>query len=486
MVCKKTKIVSTVGPSLDKPEILKGLVEAGVNVFRFNFSHGTHETHGKIMDSIRKLKLNVAIMLDTKGPEIRTGEVRGKLSVKVGDKFTITTVTGVYEDTGKVSVNYKGFINDVDVGNAVVFDGGVMTAKAVKKTKTDIVFEVIEGGTDIVTKRHINLLGKPVNLPTITEQDWKDIDFGIEKKVDFIAMSFVRSAENVVELRKYCESKGANIKIISKIENFEATQNLEEIVIESDGIMIARGDLACEIPLEKVPAIQKKLISLCSEYNKPVIVATQMLLSMIDNIRPTRAEVSDVANAVYDGADAVMTSEETTKSTDPINVVRTMSRIVQATEKDVYGRDCDCGLGDDSSCGCGEGKECVCEDYECNYRDSFNITETHGIVGILPDLTEGAEAIVVLSNDEFYANTVSAQRLSLPIFAFTNNEKIATQLHLVWNVNPVFEKKISGDNVKDLSLIDKFMGKLGFESYLAVFDITDGKKVFPTVQLRDL
>jgi pyruvate kinase len=463
---------------LDKPEILKGLVEAGVNVFRFNFSHVTHETHGKIMDSIRKLKLNAAIMLDTKGPEIRTGEVRCKLSVKVGDKFTITTVTGVYEDTGKVSVNYKGFVNDVDVGNTVVFDGGVMTAKAVKKTKTDIVFEVIEGGTDIVTKRHINLLGKPVNLPTITEQDWKDIDFGIEKKVDFIAMSFVRSAENVVELRKYCESKGANIKIISKIENFEATQNLEEIVIESDGIMVARGDLACEIPLEKVPAIQKKLISLCSEYNKPVIVATQMLLSMIDNIRPTRAEVSDVANAVYDGADAVMTSEETTKSTDPINVVRTMSKIVQGAEKDIYGCDCDCG--------CDEGKECACEDCECDCHDSFNIAETHGIISILPDITEGAEAIVVLSNDESYANTVSAQRLSLPIFAFTNSEKLATQLHLVWNVSPVFEKKISGDNAKDLSLIDKFMGKLGFESYLAVFDITDGKKVFPTVQLRDL
>jgi pyruvate kinase len=482
MICKKTKIVSTLGPSTDKPEILKGLVEAGVNIFRFNFSHGTHESHGKTMDSIRKLKLNAGILLDTKGPEIRTGEVRGKLSVKVGDKFTITTTAGVYEDTGKISVNYKGFINDVDVGDVVVFDGGVMTAKATKKSKTDIAFEVIEGKTDIVTKRHINLMGKPVNLPTITEQDWKDIDFGIEKGVDFIALSFTRTAKDIIELRKYCESKGANIKIIPKIENFEATQNLEEIVIESDGIMVARGDLACEVPLEKVPAIQKQLTALCSVYNKPVIIATQMLLSMTDNIRPTRAEVSDVANAVYDGADAVMTSEETTKSSDPINVIRTMSRIVQNAEKDIYGCSCDCD--NNCNCGCQEGKECTCEHNDEN--DCFNTEETNGIISILPELTEGTEAIVVLSNDEFYANTVSSQRLSLPIFAFTSDEKLASQLHLVWNVNPILEKKIAGDTIKDLDIVDKFMKKQGFESYLAVFDMMSGKKVYPTVQLRDL
>jgi pyruvate kinase len=460
-------------------------VEAGVNVFRFNFSHGTHESHGEVIDSIRKLKLDAAVLLDTKGPEVRTGEVRGKLSVKVGDKFTVTTTAGVYEDTGKISVNYKGFINDVDVGDSLVFDGGVMTAKAVKKSKSDIIFEVTEGKADITTKRHINLLGKPINLPTITEQDWKDIDFGIKKNVDFIALSFTRSAKDIIELRKYCESKGANIKIIPKIENFEATQNLEEIIIESDGIMVARGDLACEIPLEKVPQIQKEIISLCSMYNKPVIVATQMLLSMVDNIRPTRAEVSDVANAVYDGADAVMTSEETTKSSDPINVIKVMSKILQSAENDIYG----CCCGENCDCGCQEGKECTCGIHECGcdcQDDSFDISETNGIIGVLPDITEGIEAIVVLSGDEFYANTITSQRLSIPIFAFTNEEKLALQLHLIWNVNPVLEKKISGDAIKDLDVVDKFMKKQGFISYLAVFDIISGKKVYPTVQVRDL
>ena len=226
---KRTKIVATLGPSSSSKEDIKALYEAGVNVFRLNFSHGTHESHGALIDTIRSLNLNVGIMLDTKGPEIRVGEVRDKLHVTIGDKFKMTTDKGVYEDTGKLSVNYEGFSKDVNVGDIIVIDSGVIRAKCLSKDGNDLEFQVIDGVCDITTKRHINLFGKPVSLPTVTEQDWKDIDFGIEKRVDFIALSFVRKAEDVKNVKDYCVKKGVNISIISKIENYESTENLEDI-----------------------------------------------------------------------------------------------------------------------------------------------------------------------------------------------------------------------------------------------------------------
>ncbi|MBO4956305.1 MAG: pyruvate kinase [Rickettsiales bacterium] len=466
---KRTKIVATIGPKSEHPEILKQLSEVGVNVFRLNFSHGSHEEHGKKIDAIRSLKLPGAVMLDTKGPEIRTGEVRDKLFVKIGDKFTMTTEKGVYEDTGKVSVNYKDFLKDVDVNDVICFDSGVMFAKALKKTKTDIEFEVVSGQTNITTKRHINLFGKPVSLPTVTEQDWKDIDFGIEKKVDMIALSFVRSAKDVKEVKDYCIAKGhKNVHIISKIENFEATQNLEEIVAESDGIMVARGDLACEIPFSKVPAMQKKIIALCALYKKPVIVATQMLLSMTDNIQPTRAEVSDVANAVFEHTDAVMTSDETTKGVDPVNVIKVMAKIAEDTEDEIYSCDCD----GDCDCGCHEGKECTC-----------GCQSNEGIFSILPDYTEDVDAIVVLSDKVEYTNSVSSARYDLPIFSFTTNETIANNLHLVWNTKPFVIKENNNleDNIKTIEKTIKKEYK-GIKQYIFVFELNGSL----TIQVRDI
>ena len=474
---KRTKIVATIGPKSESPEVLKELSKAGVNVFRLNFSHGSHEEHGKKIDTIRKLKLSGAIMLDTKGPEIRTGEGRDKLFVKVGDKFTMTTEKGVYEDTGKISVNYKDFLKDVNVGDTIVFDSGVMLAKATKKTKTDIDFEVVEGQTNITTKRHINLFGKPVSLPTVTEQDWKDIDFGIEKKVDMIALSFVRTGKDVKDVKEYCAAKGhKNVQIISKIENYEATQNLEDIIIESDGIMVARGDLACEIPFSKVPAMQKKIVALCSFYKKPVIIATQMLLSMVDNIQPTRAEVSDVANAVFEAVDAVMTSDETTKGVDPVNVIKTMAKIVKDTEHEIYGccpccrhgdcicdDDCDCGCkdgkectcDDDCDCGCKDGKECICDDdCDCGCKDGKECTcgcscdsdsfcscghdcecgNYNPISLLLDEEADDADAIVIIGDNLDRVNSISKLRINKPIIAFVSDETIANNLNLVWNV----------------------------------------------------
>lgn len=505
---KRTKIVATIGPKSESPEILKELSKAGVNIFRLNFSHGSHEEHGKKIDTIRKLKLSGAIMLDTKGPEIRTGEVRDKLFVKVGDKFTMTTEKGVYEDTGKISINYKDFLKDVNVGDTIVFDSGVMLAKATKKTKTDIDFEVVEGQTNITTKRHINLFGKPVSLPTVTEQDWKDIDFGIEKKVDMIALSFVRTGKDVKDVKEYCAAKGhKNVQIISKIENYEATQNLEDIIIESDGIMVARGDLACEIPFSKVPAMQKKIVALCSFYKKPVIIATQMLLSMVDNIQPTRAEVSDVANAVFEAVDAVMTSDETTKGVDPVNVIKTMAKIVKDTEHEIYGccpccrhgdcicdDDCDCGCKDDKECtcdddcdcGCKDGKECTCgcscdSDSFCSCGHDCECGNYNPISLLLDEEADDADAIVVIGDNLDRVNSISKLRINKPIIAFVSDETIANNLNLVWNVKSEVIS-ITKDWQKNTKKVKEIIEKnYAFaKKYILVFDM-DGAL---TIQLN--
>lgn len=485
---KKTKIVATIGPASESLETLKNLSTAGVNIFRLNFSHGSHEEHGAKIDNIRSLNVPCAVMLDTKGPEIRTGEVRDKLFVKVGDTFTMTTEKGIYEDTGKVSVNYKDFLKDVEVGDVICFDSGVMFAKALNKTKLDIKFEVINGQTNITTKRHINLFGKPVSLPTITEQDWKDIDFGISKKVDMIALSFVRSAKDVKEVKDYCIAKGCkHINIISKIENFEATQNLEEIVEESDGIMVARGDLACEIPFSKVPSMQKKIVALCDLYKKPVIIATQMLLSMVDNIQPTRAEVSDVANAVFEHIDAVMTSDETTKGVDPVNVINIMSKIAEDTEKEIYG--CDCGC--DCNCECDSGKnndkkcKCSCckDDKSSDEKCDCGCCDNDGIFSILPDYTKNVDAIVVFSNKLEYTNSVASARYDLPILSFATEQALVNNLNLVWNTHPHLLKTKNNleDDISNIeSIIKKEYKKI--KEYIFVLEING----FLTIQIRNI
>ena len=478
---KKTKIVATIGPASESKATLKKLFEVGVDVFRFNFSHGTHEWHKNAMDRVRELKSTCAIMLDTKGPEIRTGEVQGKFSVKVGDKFTMTIKQGVYEKTKKLSVNYPEFIKDVSVGDVIVIDSGVCLAKALKKSKEDIEFEVIEGHADITTKRHINLMGKHVSLPTITKKDWEDIDFGIKQKVDFFALSFVRNAKDIEEVRKYCEKKKANIQIISKIENVEAVDNIEEIIQASDGIMVARGDLACEISFAKVPTIQKQIVNLCNLYNKPVIIATQMVLSMVENIQPTRAEVSDVGNAIYEGADAIMTSDETTKSPHPVHVIETMARIARETEEEIY-------IG----CGC-ECEECCCDTKENKKTknkkdDSCDCYCNNSIMDIL-SLSEGGccdfDAICVLCNsgNSEYVRNMSALRVSTPIYAFTSDETLANQMTLIWNTQPIFDKNI---DKKGLSVVEATMKKQGVKKYLLVADFVEGKNIYPTVQIRHI
>ena len=511
---KKTKIVATLGPASDKKEIIQQLYDTGVNVFRLNFSHGTHESHGKVIDLLKSMNLNAAIMLDTKGPEIRIGEIRDKLPVKEGDKFTMTINQGVYEDTGKISVSYPGFIDDVDEDDIIVIDSGVVQARCISKTDEDLEFEVIEGQCDITTKRHINLHGRPVSLPTVTEQDWKDIDFGIEKKVDFIALSFVRTGDDVIEVRDHCRAKGANIQIISKIENFESTQNLENIIKASDGIMFARGDLSCEISYGEVPTMQKKMVALCSYYNRPIIIATQMILSMVTNIQPTRAEVSDIGNAIFEGVDAIMTSDETTKSPHPVLVIKTMVKIAKETESNIYSicdrPDCDDCFGvlhrgrlqrsgfetntrlrqhahKPKKTAKGNGGRSLVRKYSCTKIDKSPNTFKENMITILPFITDDIEALVSVSNeDDDYMKNISASRLNIPMFAFTSNKMLCNQMNLIWNVKPIFNENITNDYMKNLDIVDKYLSEQGMNKYLIVSNLESNGKMNPTIQIRTI
>ena len=336
-ILKKTKIVCTIGPSSESPEIIEDLIKNGMNVARLNFSHGTHEEHLAKMKTIRKVrrKLNrpIAIMLDTKGPEIRTGNFNiDEVFLKPGDVFTLTTrdVEGTEEI---VSVSYEGLPNDVEVGSVIYIDDGLVQLEVTEiKDGTDVVCRALNNGV-LSNHKGVNLPGSKTNLPAITPKDIDDIKFGIENDIDLIAASFVRKKEDVYEIRRILEDNGGeHIKIISKIESQEGVDNIEEIIEASDGIMVARGDLGVEIRTELIPIVQKEIIRKANKAAKPVITATQMLDSMIRNPRPTRAETTDVANAIIDGTDCVMLSGETAGGKYPVEAVSTMRNICITTE----------------------------------------------------------------------------------------------------------------------------------------------------------
>ena len=550
-IWKKTKIVSTLGPASESKEVITQLHKQGVNVFRLNFSHGNHETHGELIDRIRSCDIHgYAILLDTKGPEIRVGEVRDKLPLTIGTEFIMTIDQGVYEDTGKLSVNYDGFINDVDIGDVIVLDSGIIQAKAIEKNGHDIKFKVLDGTCDITSKRHVNLHGKKVSLETVTEQDWKDIDFGIEKKVDFIALSFVRTGNDPKKVREYCAKKGANIQVISKIESYEATLNLEDIVRNSDGIMYARGDLSCEIDFGVVPILQKEVCALCSYYNKPIIIATQMCLSLINNIQPTRAEVSDIGNAIFDGADAIMTSDETTKSIHPAHVIKVMSIICTETEDNLYAI-CTKPYCDDCFGIMHRGRlqrkgfenytyhrpyhhimkakkdkkkqrefekdmrrklsvrlsqEANAENISdslrnfrrnmskrlstrvsCISTDIFPNTLKENLFMIAPYITDDIEAIAAVENyNDYFIKNIAASRINIPMFGFSNNQMLVNQMILNWNVQPIFSPALVDDFRENGKIIDIFFKKRGVRKYLLCGLSKGTDDSNPTFQVRNI
>lgn len=333
---RKTKIICTIGPATESYDMLEQLALAGMNIVRLNMSHGDHESHAKVIKAVRtlnkKLKHPIALLMDTQGPEIRTGDICNELDLKKGDEISVVARGEDDVEASSIRINYEDLIDDVHVGDKITVDNGLINLEVLSKEDRVMRCRVVDGGV-LKSKRHVNLPGIRVNLPAITEKDKRDIEFAIEQDVDFIALSFVRAADDVLQLRELLGDKADKIKIISKIEDQEGVKNLEEIVAVTDGVMVARGDLGVEIAIEKLPRVQRRIIRLCAQQGKRVIVATHMLESMIENPIPTRAEVTDVANAVYEEADAIMLSGETTIGKYPIKCVEILDRIARSIEQ---------------------------------------------------------------------------------------------------------------------------------------------------------
>lgn len=417
---KKTKIVCTIGPASESEDVLKALIENGMNVCRLNFSHGSYEEHQKRIDAIKKVRketgVHVAILLDTKGPEIRTGTfAEPEVKLVEGQIFTIT-MDDMEGTQKRCSVSYKGLVQDVVVGDRILIDDGLVGLKVDKIEGNDIIC-IVENAGIIKNNKGVNVPNVKINLPAITEKDKKDIEFGIKNEIDFIAASFVRKAADVLSIREILEEHDANnIQIISKIENQEGVDNIDEILEVSDGLMIARGDLGVEIPTEDIPIVQKNLIRKCNLLAKPVITATQMLDSMIRNPRPTRAEVTDVANAIFDGTDAIMLSGETAAGKYPIESIKTMSSIAVRTEGIL--------------------------DYEEILKKKvkvrqINITNaiSHATCTTAVDLK--AKAIITATASGHTARMVSSYRPRAPIIASTYSKIVARKMSLIWGVYPV-------------------------------------------------
>lgn len=332
---RKSKIICTIGPATSSREMLMAMYKAGMNVVRLNMSHGTHEGHEEIIKSIKyinqKIKDAIPILLDTQGPEIRTGNLQTDLPLKEGDVITVSVRTEDVEQSS-FHINYEDLINKVNEGEMITVDNGLINLEVLKKDHGTMQCRVIHGGM-LKSQRHVNLPGIRINLPSITEKDRKDISFGVEQEVDYIALSFVRNAKDVLQLKELLGNKADKIKVISKIEDQEGVNNIEEIVDSSDGVMVARGDLGVEINIEELPNVQRIIVRKCNEKGKRVIVATHLLESMIHNPIPTRAEVTDVANAIYEEVDAVMLSGETTVGKYPIRCIEHLDKIAKASEK---------------------------------------------------------------------------------------------------------------------------------------------------------
>lgn len=421
---RRTKIVCTLGPTSEEPEILKAMLRAGMNVARMNFSHGNHEEHARRIETVRQAsrecKIPVAILLDTKGPEIRVRTfVNGQVTLVQGQIFTLTPQE-VEGDETRVAITYKQLARDVKVGARVLIDDGLIEMKVQEiKDGGDVICQVINGGV-ISNRKSINLPGSPVSLPSMSEQDKADIIFGIEQKVDLIAASFIRTANDVLAIRRLLEEHSASIPIIAKIENQQGLDNIDAILKVADGLMVARGDLGVEIPPEEVPLAQKDMIARCNRLGKPVITATQMLDSMIRNPRPTRAEATDVANAIFDGTDALMLSGETAMGKYPLEAVSTMARLAERTEEAL---DCDSFLARHANIG----------------RQSVTDALSYACRQTSKQL--GAAAIITSTESGHTARMVSKYRPLAPIIAVTPREDMLRRLLLTWGVFPLLGNK---------------------------------------------
>ena len=441
---RRTKIVCTLGPSSNSEEKIDELVRNGMNIARLNFSHGTHEEKGEVIEILRKVAdrydVSLPILADLQGPKIRVGMMKdGGQEIEKGDYITLVT-DDIEGTSDRVPVDYNGLVDDAVEGNKLLIDDGLLELKVMKKNADSLVAQVMVGGI-LKSRKGINLPDVDLSMPSLTEKDIEDLEFAVSRGVDYVGMSFVRSAEDIQEVISRVRAEGANAGIIAKIEKPEAVDVIDDIIEESSGIMVARGDLGIEIASEKVPMVQKKIIDRCRQAGKPVITATQMLDSMIENPRPTRAESSDVANAVLDGTDAVMLSGETAAGDYPVESLRTMEKICRSVEKDaphIYN--------------------------SLSYRKpewkEKQVIESLAYSCVV--LAENVEAKVIstITHSGSTARRIAKFRPRVPIIAFTESDEVRRQLGMVWGVRPVKIDEIF-DTDKSVKLMEEYLKRHG-------------------------
>ena len=467
---RKTKIICTLGPATYDINIIRQLAEAGMNIARLNMSHGDHKFHGNLIKKIKTLnkdlKYPIAIMIDTQGPEIRTGEVSAELDLKVGETFTFHIIPGLEAEAKSVFVNYTDIVKDLKIGDKVTVDNGLINLVVLEKKEKELICKVMDGGK-LGSRKHINLPGIRVNIPSITQKDLKDIAFGLEHDIDFIALSFVRTPDDILQLRKIIEEKKSHAQIIAKIEDQEAVKYYKEIIEVSDGVMVARGDLGVEVELEELPIIQRKIIKECALQGRRVIVATHLLESMIQNPFPTRAEVTDVANAVFEEADAIMLSGETASGKFPVRCVEMLHKIAMRVE----------------SSGGGVG-------YVLQKKPKTKKEELARSAASLADSLK-ANAVIVITRRGTTAINIASFHPEFPVIhAFTNMSSVRRKLWLNRGILP-YRINFSSDPEKTIALAIDTLKKTSMvetgSQVVILSDIiagVDGNDRVETIQIR--
>lgn len=429
MLKNKTKIVATIGPASADKKVLKRMIEQGMNVARLNFSHGGYKDHEDVVTALRSLDAEMhthtAILADLSGPKLRVGELATASVELIEGAELRLTAEEIKGDQHRVSVTFPNLLDDAKPGETILFDDGKLRVRVKSSDGQDLITEVTQGGT-LKPRKGVNLPETRTSMPCLTEKDLEDLDFALSHNVSWVALSFVRSPEDIIELREHIKAKGKSARIIAKIEKPEAVESIDAIIQEADGIMVARGDLGVEIPMQNVPLVQKEIVRKCQKAGRPVIIATQMMESMIDNMTPSRAEVNDVANAVMDGADAVMLSGETSVGKFPVEVINTMSKIITRVEdyEGIYYRD-------------------------IQHESALDRVITDALCHSAVRLSQktGAKAIVTMTFSGYTAFRISSYRPNAWIFVFTSNFKILNMLSLVWGVKGFYyDKFVSTDH----------------------------------------
>lgn len=454
---KKTKIIGTMGPNTNNKDLLRALVDSGMDIARFNFSHGDYEEHGgrlKLLKEVREeTGRHIAALLDTKGPEIRTGLLKDgkKVTLEAGNTYTLHIDECIGDET-KGFINYSGLIEDINIGDKILIDDGLIELEILSKGSTTIECKILNGG-ELGEKKGVNVPGVSIKLPALTDKDKEDIVFGIQNGFDFIAASFVRNADAIKEIKKILEEHGSDMKIIAKIENQEGIDNIDAIIEEADGIMVARGDMGVEIPAQEVPFIQKQIIKKCNTACKPVITATQMLDSMIRNPRPTRAEVTDVANAIYDGTDVVMLSGETAMGKFPLEALKTMVNIAVETEAHI--------------------DQHAYRTRRISSLNKKNISNQVSYAAVSTADALGAKAIIAPTITGFTARMLSKWRPNVEVYALSPSASALRQMQIYWGVRPIEAKRSNSTNDLVAESLDKIK-KLGYAKENDLVIVTAG------------